>query len=75
MEPMISITDEMIERAARAIAVAHGVDPDGRSPGERRIIDNNGLPTILSDWQRPLWEMWIEDARAALYAALAPSAG
>lgn len=62
---------EMVERTARAIAVQHGTDPDGRSR-QRRFIEKNaeGVDQIITDHMGPLWTLWKADARAALLAAL-----
>lgn len=65
---------EMIERAARAIAVAHGTDPDQEGPGQRHAVPmEDGTTAIITDHFGPLWKMWVPDARAAILAALDPS--
>jgi len=63
----------MIERAALAIAVTHGADPDGRGPERRHVVEGEGgITQIITDHMGPLWKMWETDARAALLAALDP---
>lgn len=54
-EPIV-ITDEMVERAARALCIEDGGDPD-RTP--------RGHPA-------PVWQAFEDGARAALTAALLP---
>lgn len=65
---------EMVERVARAIAARHGTDPDQEGPGQRHVIDVDGVPTIITDHIGPLWKMWIPDARAAIKAMREPPA-
>lgn len=62
-------SDGMLEAAARAIATEHETDPDAQGPGQRHVIENNGVTTILTDWHGPLWKMWVADGKAALSAA------
>lgn len=61
-------TDALVEKVARAICVAHGVDPDSHGPERRHVVEKDGLPTIMTDHLGPLWRLWSLEALAALTA-------
>ena len=69
--------DERVEAAARAIAIAHGTDPDQEARGLTHAVADrgDGIPALISDHRGKLWEMWIVDARAALAAAFPELSG
>ena len=64
----------MIERVARALAIAHGTDPDAGSAQVRHVVEIDGQSHILTDHMGPLWRMYKTDARAAIAAMKEPSA-
>ena len=69
------MTDSLVERVARALAINHGVDPDEEGPGRRHVAERDGIPSILMDHAGPLWEMWVSDARVSIAAMRVPVSG
>ncbi len=66
--PPVEISEEMVERAARAISEAHETDPDGVAAGQY-ARDGLGNIKCVQVYER-FWQLHQHDARAALQAAL-----
>lgn len=62
------MTEAEIEAVARAICANHGTDPDREGPGQRHVVEIEGVTSIITDHMGPLWTMYKSDARAAIAA-------
>ena len=68
---------EMIERVARAICAAEGIDPDARrrSAAAIRMMMSDGREWDNSEDLGAEWEEWVPQARAAIEAMREPTPG
>lgn len=64
-----------LERLARAICHYQGNNPDWENPSPRRHVSRrvDGIDAIITDFQGPIWRMWVPLALAILTELRTPS--